>query len=157
MNVYAPNTGTDRVQFFTKLEHILKQQRDGDVIVLGGDWNCTLNFTQDRNGEEPHAQSALFLANIIKNLDFSDIWREHNLSEQQYTWMKVCNGRVFGACLDRFYISHNGRNKVINTAIFPTALSDHKLITVGCMLTERAHKSYYWHLNVKLLEDKHIL
>lgn len=57
VNIYAPNSGADRVQFFTKLGNILKQQQDGDVIVLGGDWNCTLDFTQDRNGEEPHSQS----------------------------------------------------------------------------------------------------
>ncbi len=53
------------------------------------------------------------LANIITYLNFSDVWREHNLSEQQYTWMKVSNGRVSGARLDRFYISQNGRNKFL--------------------------------------------
>lgn len=45
VNIYAPNIGEDRVQFFfIKLKHFLKQQQDGDVIVLGGDWNCTLDF-----------------------------------------------------------------------------------------------------------------
>lgn len=68
--------------------------------------------------------------------------------------MKVSNGRVFGAHQDRFYISQNGRNKVVNTAIIPTALSDHKLITIECILTEITHKSYYWQFNVKLREDK---
>lgn len=154
VNVYAPNGGADRIQFFTKLEHIFKQQHEGDIAILGGDWNCTLNFIQDRNGEEPHLQSAAFLENIIKNFCFSDVWREHNPLEKQYTWIKICNRKVSGARLDRFYISHTGRNKVANASIIPICFSDHKLITVDCMLVERKHKSYYWHFNVKLLEDK---
>ncbi len=36
VNIYASNNGADRVQFFSKLGHILKQQQDGDVIVFGG-------------------------------------------------------------------------------------------------------------------------
>ncbi len=49
VNIYAPNSGADRLQLFVKLEHFLKQQQDGDFIILGGDWNCTLDFTRDRN------------------------------------------------------------------------------------------------------------
>lgn len=115
---------------------------------------CTLDFTQDRIGEEPHVNSGISLANIIKKCNFSDVWRERNSSVQQYTWMKVSNGSVSAARLDRFYISHNMRNKIVNTAITPTVFSDHKLITVEYILTERKHGSYYWHSNVKLLDDK---
>lgn len=154
VNIYAPNIGEDRVQFFIKLEHFLKQQQDGDVIVLGGDWNCTLDSTQDRIGEEPHPKSSISLANIIKNFKFSDVWREQNSSVRQYTWMKVGNGSVSAARLDRFYISHNMRNMIVNTAITPIVFSDHKLITVEYILTERKHRSYYWHFNAKLLDDK---
>lgn len=32
--------------------------------------------------------------------------------------------------------------------------TDHKLITVECILVERNHKSYYWNFKVILLEDK---
>lgn len=122
INIYAPNNGTDRL-------HFLKQQQDGDFIILGGDWNCTLDFTCDRNGEEPHMQSASRLASVIENFNFSDVWREHNLSTKQYTWVKCCKGRVFGARLDRFYTSYNMKNRVVNTAITPTSFSDHKFVT----------------------------
>ncbi len=44
-------------------------------IVVGGDWNCTLDFTLDRNGEEPHAPSASSLAGVIKKLNLSDVWK----------------------------------------------------------------------------------
>ncbi len=70
---------------------------------------CSVEIGHKTGGEEPYSQSAMGLANIIKHLNFSDVWREHNLSEQQYTWMKVSNGSISGARLDRFYISQNGR------------------------------------------------
>ncbi len=95
MNIYAPNIGAERIRLFTKLEDFLRQQPEGDLIILGGDFNCTLDFTQDRNSEEPHAQSALCLANVIKNLNLSDVWREHNLLSRQYTWVKISNEKVF--------------------------------------------------------------
>jgi len=66
VNIYAPNIGADRVQLFKKIDFFLKQQQDDDFIVMGGDWNCTLNFTLDRNGEEQHAQSSFCLDSIIK-------------------------------------------------------------------------------------------
>lgn len=155
VNIYAPNSGTDRLQLFVKLEQFLKQQRDGDFIILGGDWNCTLDFTRDRNGEEPHIQSASRLASVMKNIGVSDMWRENNPLTKQYTWVKINNGRVSGARLDRIYVSQNVKNRVVHTAIIPTSLSDHKFITVECTLVNRIHKSYYWHFNNKLLEDKH--
>lgn len=81
---------------------------------MGGDFNCTLDCTQDRKSEEPHAQSALCLTNVIKNLNLSDVWREHNLLSCQYTWVKISNEKVSAARLDILYASCNMRNRVLN-------------------------------------------
>lgn len=78
INIYAPNTGADRLQLFVKLEQFLKLQQTGDFIILGGDWNCTLDFTQDRNGDEPHMQSSSYLTRVIKSFNLADVWRENN-------------------------------------------------------------------------------
>lgn len=155
VNIYAPNVGAERIQFFTKLENLIKEQNDDVFIVFGGDWNCTIDFTLDRNGEEPQSMSAAYLAGVKKKLKFSDVWREHNPFLKQYTWVKVCNGNISAARLDRFYISQNMRNRVVNTNIIPNAISDHKFITVAFTLEKNTHKSCYWHFNTKLLEDKH--
>lgn len=60
----------------------------------------------------------------------------------------------FAARLDRIYLSQNMRNRILKTAIIPTSISDHKLITVECTLDRTNRKSCYWHFNIKLLEDK---
>lgn len=83
------------------------QSNKTDYIVLGGDWNCTLNFTMDRHGGESHPKSAAVLANIIESYNFSDVWRVNNLGTQQYTWVKFSNNIVSAARLDRFNVSDN--------------------------------------------------
>lgn len=53
LNVYVPNDGNDRVKFFQALNGILAQCKSDDVVLLGGDFNCTFDSTQDRNDLEP--------------------------------------------------------------------------------------------------------
>ncbi len=58
VNVYAPNNGLERIRVFDQLHKALKKFDDNIWLVLGGDWNCTINFLIDRNGEEPHSRSS---------------------------------------------------------------------------------------------------
>lgn len=154
VNIYAPNVGAERVDFFNKLDSIFIGQKDDVFIVVGGDWNCTLDFTLDRNSEEPHVLSAVHLTGILKKSNLIDVWREHNPSARYFTWLRVSDGIISAARLDRFYISHNLRNRVFNISIFPNSISDHKLIVVGFTLVRSTHRSCYWHFNIKLLENQ---
>lgn len=104
INIYAPNNGADRIRFFRKVNESLKDFDKGTILVLGGDWNCTLDFTVDRNGEEPCPPSASVLRNIIRDYDLIDVWREHHPMTRQYTWVKVASDHVSSARLDRFIL-----------------------------------------------------
>ena len=68
VNIYAPNQGAERVGFFNTLKNELKNYHQ-DHLIIGGDFNCTLDFTVDRTSEEPHPQSSQNL-NILP----SNIW-----------------------------------------------------------------------------------
>lgn len=57
VNVYAPNHGTDRLAFLSVLRDEL-QKYGQEQLIIGGDWNCTIDFTMDRTSEEPHFQSS---------------------------------------------------------------------------------------------------
>ncbi|KAL1258995.1 hypothetical protein QQF64_009572 [Cirrhinus molitorella] len=76
VNVYAPNIGADRVTFFNKLEAALSVVPQDRVVVVAGDFNCTLDHTVDRNHEEPHSHSADTLRSLIFYHSLVDIWRE---------------------------------------------------------------------------------
>lgn len=58
INIYAPTVGHDRVSFFKILSDAILQCPRGNMIVLGGDFNCTIDSHLDRNHNEPHNSSA---------------------------------------------------------------------------------------------------
>ncbi len=80
--------------FFLKLKDVISSLINDDFLIIGGDWNCTLDFTCDRDGEEPTFMSAVSLKEIIIQYGLVDIWRERNKEIKQYTWIKMTDNRV---------------------------------------------------------------
>lgn len=76
VNIYAPNIGKDRIKLFETLKNTLVSLSQEDFLIIGGDFNCTLDFVIDRNGEEPHPASAKVLKAMITQLGLVDVWRE---------------------------------------------------------------------------------
>lgn len=123
INVYAPNNGAERIHFFKKVNDGLKVFDKNVFLILGGDWNCTLDFTVDRNGEEPCPPSINVLSDIIRDYDLFDVWREHHPMARQYTWVKVSSNHISSARLDRFYISRSNNNRVNKYVISPNGFT----------------------------------
>ena len=153
INVYAPNQGPDRLDLFQKLSAFIKQCSQDEVLVMAGDWNCTTDFTLDRTGQEPHLQSAAALAQLGAEEGVVDVWRVKHPSNRQYTWVKMVDGRVSAARLDRIYMSHSHSNRLLNSHIFPVGFTDHHLVTLDFHITQTSKCTSYWHFNVKLLQD----
>lgn len=114
INVYAPNRGSEREGLFKIIKEKLSDIDQGECIVLGGDWNCCTDFTLDRTGEEPHFQSSAVLSCVLKKTDLVDVWRMKHPSVRQYTWVKITDGRVSAARLDRFYVSGSFTTRVVD-------------------------------------------
>ncbi|KAK3528255.1 hypothetical protein QTP86_028493, partial [Hemibagrus guttatus] len=116
INVYAPNSGGERAQPFNKLKNALQHSSSRPLVVMGGDWNCTTDFALDRNGEEPHPQSAKVL--LISQCSVVDVWREQHQGIKQYTWVKVTDTRITAARLDSTnFIPDQSRPELTTTAI----------------------------------------
>lgn len=45
-----------------------------DSVVLGGEWNCCVDFTLDRTGEELSLQSSA-LSPVLMKTDLFYVWR----------------------------------------------------------------------------------
>ncbi len=118
INIYTPNKGSDRILMFRKLGEFLKSYTLDGVLIVGGDWNCTLNFLLDRNNEEPHPLSVSFLKSIIIQNDLVDVWRDKNKEMKQYTWTKVSQGMISVARLDRFYVKRAENNRIMGVSYF---------------------------------------
>lgn len=153
VNIYAPNVGRDRIKLFEKLNDTLCSLSRDVFLIVGGDFNCTLDFVIDRNGEEPHLSSAKVLEKIITQLGLVDVWRDKNKNVRQYSWIKLTVDRISAARLDRFYIYNNQCNRVIGAHISPCIISDHQLITVNVVVSETKPQLYYWRFDVNLTQD----
>ncbi len=152
INVYAPTTGRERIAFFLKFKDVISSLVSDDFLIIGGDWNCTLDFTCDRNGEEPHFMSAVSLKEIIIQYGLVDIWREKNKEIKQYTWIKMTDNRVSAARLDRFYVKKTMSSRIEETRISPSPISDHHLISLKMFLTQTVPYCNYWRFSNKLLD-----
>ncbi len=80
LNVYSPSDSTDRTCFFTQLETSLTHLDFNGFVCLGGDFNCTMDSSIDRNGKEPHPVSIMPLARTLTTFSLIDIWRTFNPS-----------------------------------------------------------------------------
>ncbi len=124
-----------------------------DFLIIGGDWNCNLDFTCDGNGEEPHFMSTVSLKEIIIQYGLVDIWREKNKEIKQYTWIKMTDNRVSAARLDRFYVKKTMCSRIEETRISPSPISDHHLISLKMLLTQTVPHCNYWRFSNKLLDN----
>lgn len=152
-NVYAPNVGQERISFLKTLSDALLQCPQGNIVVLGGDFNCTINSYLDRNHDEPHHPSAESLKKIIKEHNLVDVWRESFPGARQYTWLKANSNHVSGARLDRFYVKKDYRGRFFSSTISPSFLSDHHYVSVVVSVClSKSYKSH-WRFNNRLLQD----
>ena len=153
VNIYAPNVGADRVSFFQTLKDQLMTHLQ-DQLVVGGDFNCTLDFTMDRVGEEPHPQSARTLASVLSQLDMVDSFRVRHPRARRYTWVRAGTARPTAARLDRIYVPETLRSQLIRSSISPVGFSDHHLVVAELLVSPGTRTSTHWHFNNRLLQDR---
>lgn len=73
INIYAPNNAQDRSDMFTVLDKMLAGCGAQEIVIIGGDWNCTVDYKVDRNNLEPSPQSAKQLLHIIESYNLVDV------------------------------------------------------------------------------------
>jgi len=152
-NVYAPNIGQERIMFFKILYNALSQCPQENIIVLGGDFNCTVNPYMDRNHDEPHPPSADSLKKLLNDHYLVDLWREAYPGVRQYSWLKANSNNMSGARLDRFYVAKDNRGKFFNSSISPSFLSDHHYVSIKASISLPKFSNSQWHFNNRLLQD----
>ena len=64
--------------FFEVLVELLVSYDYGDRIIIGGDFNITLETEDKFGGLESKSKSRKVLKEMIKTFDLIDIWRERN-------------------------------------------------------------------------------
>ncbi len=153
LNVYAPSKNDERISFFAELRKFLQTLDLQTCLIIGGDFNCTVNASCDRNGPEPQPCTAKLLENIIAKYNLHDIWRVQHPSDRSYTWCRCLNNHVSLARLDRIYVNSHLLHGVYKSDIVPSGFSDHSLARVFIQLSKPCPGSSHWKFNNSLLEN----
>ncbi len=98
VNCYAPNSITERVLFFNKLQEKIDRF---DEIVLLGDMNTSLSKL-DRCGKTQHTEDKAYktIFNFCDIFNIYDIWRARNPSTRSFTWRRVVDNTLIQSRID---------------------------------------------------------
>ncbi|CAM2096354.1 unnamed protein product [Caretta caretta] len=104
VNVYAPTSGPERLQFYQRASAFLSTLDSHECLVLGGDFNTILE-EQDCSGTEQSPAAADTLQKIVKHHSLADIWCDHHLDDTStFTFVRVEAHRSSHSWLDRIYL-----------------------------------------------------
>ena len=134
LNVYAPSKNDERISFFAELRKFLQTLDLQTCLIIGGDFNCAVNASCDRNGLEPQPCTAKHFANIIAKYNLHDIWHVQHPSDQAYTWCRCLNNHISLVKLGRIYVNSHLLHGVYKSDIVPSGFSDCSLARVFIQL-----------------------
>ena len=151
VNVYAPNTCSNRSAFFKDIKKLIDAHACSKAnLIIGGDFNTVLHET-DR--AIPRADtSSVTLRHLMAQFSLEDIWRKLNPQKIEYSYIDP-QIRASHSRIDFWLISQNLVDDCINSYISPCPAPDHKSVTVELRVTCKIRGKGYWKLNNKHLED----
>ena len=149
--VYGPNN--DDENFYSDLDRALSSFNN-PVIILGGDWNSTRNFSMDNNNYvAPNNQkNAKALTKIINKYNLTDVWRPKNPNKKRYTWLQGMSCKQ--ARLDFFLCSEELTSVCTKEDILNKYRSDHAPIRITIALNAQPIGAGSWKFNNSLLKDE---
>ncbi|CAM2098380.1 unnamed protein product [Caretta caretta] len=153
VNIYAPTSGPERLRFFQQVSAFLGTLDPQECLVLGGDFNTTLE-ERDRSGTKQCLAAMDILREIVIHHSLVDVWRDHHPDDAlMFTFVRVEARRSRYSRLDRIYLSRLHLSQAHSSSIRPAPFSDHHLATVTVSLCAERAGPAYWHFNNSLLED----
>ena len=143
LNVYAPNTVSDRRSFFdTFWQYTFRNV----PLVLGGDFNCVPDVRRDKFGGDD-----TFSFTGVNSL--IDIYPAKFPTRSAYTW--VNKAHTVGCRLDRFYVPQSWETQVSDVTVKPYAYSDHQLIRMTYTVGKHNPRGKgIWKFNTSLLKSE---
>lgn len=154
VNAYIPNEQNLAKDKIRELNTYLTSIPKETIIILGGDFNCTLQPWLDRStGVEHHFPAASKLENLIRTFDLKDAYRVKNPNTQIFSkYTKDVNGAIRHASrIDQIYISIHALENLNDFSYIPVVFSDHFSMHLAFNLTY--NKTAYWIFNNNLLRS----
>ncbi len=106
VNIYGYNLNTENDKLFESLEErtlLWFRKHPHAFVLIGGDFNITLNDFVDRWPPKQPGSSNTILKTCMQNYNLIDIWREMYPNQCSYTWSNTTGTRQ--SRIDFFLVS----------------------------------------------------
>ena len=151
LNVYAPNSPTERIDFYEEMLTYIC----GDRIIASGDFNELQDSFLDKNVNVQtfNAKSSKRLCDIINDNNLCDIWRYRNPDKREFTRKQIVNNVCKQTRIDFSLISRSLIPFATHAYIKYTSLSDHAINVVKFDFSKVERGPGMWIFNNQLLTD----
>ena len=154
-SVYCPNR--DEIESIMLINDWLSEMQ-AENIVLGGDFNVTLDPFQDRDWQQESVvrdycgRRSRALKETLEEFRLVDVWREQNKNVSEFTFSRGSSR----SRLDYFFISENLCLSVTpaNCKIMAPFITDHRAVQLKICLVGQNRGPGYWKFNNSLLADE---
>ena len=156
LNIYAPNKHTEQIDCFQRIKALLVTEdiSDESFVIMGGDFNVTLNPELDKSGGKyyPQSKNVQKLNDLLNTLNLQDIWRVQHEQIRRYTWRQ--KKPLIQCRLDYWFTQETLQDFIQSTTIIPSIRSDHSAIMLHLKNYQIENKGpNYWKFNNSLLDD----
>ena len=148
VNIYAPNTVSERKTFFECLHDYFISN---DSRVIAGDFNCIDNKL-DRYSANILLPDKKCLSAFLSDFCLIDVWRKLNPRGVSFTWSN--SDYSLATRIDRFLVSRSLFKFVRSNKVLPCVFSDHDFVVLDFSFDGFSNKrDGVWRLNTTLLAD----
>ena len=152
-NVYAPNDLRQQQEFIHSLNTYLMSNTDVENLIIGGDWNISLQAIDKKGGNpwKPTVSRDLLMT-MMKEFDLVDVYREKNPTNKSYTYeskaLKLCSR------IDFFLIPQHQISWVEQIETVVSNAPDHKAVKLKLNGSNNKRGPGLWKFNNSLLDDE---
>lgn len=154
-NIYGPASYDDDGKTFENIDDLMESNGHNE-IVIGGDFNATLDTLDSTSSRNQHKKKTQSLKTLLQNNHLEDTYRILRPAGTDVTFENHHGG---GTRLDRFYTTPKITPTDIKHVPDSLAFTDHHLVYAQynqkSKQTQQQATKTHWKFNNTLLENKH--
>jgi exonuclease III len=155
INIYMPLDTARAMILVNILQKHMENIPQDRTIIIGGDWNVTLEACDREHHSEKRTTLAQQLENIMSTHKMVDVWRRFHPDSNQFTY-RGNQATHPKSRLDRIYISENGLHQTHTAKICPV-FADHAGLSLDILPLKHKQRPAFWRFRNTLLNDKHFV
>ena len=152
-NIYAPNDLQQQLAFLVHLNNFLITNVDIGNLIVGGDWNVTLEAVDKKGGSQWKPTTYRNqLISMMEEFSLIDVYR--NLYPNKLCFTYESKALKLSSRIDFFLVSQPLASRVSHLETLVSIAPDHKAIRVQLHLEKDSRGPGLWKFNNSLLEDE---